>query len=157
MNIVVSYGEEFRVKPPIDMRQKVEVLQKRLVELPQYEPETKHHFHGGMYCREVFRHAGVLVVGAVHKKEHFYLIVSGRVAITDGEGGVQEVTGPHLFCSKPGTKRAVYSITDALCMTFHATKADSVEAAENELVEVEPESMYSFGNTVKQDKIEVKP
>lgn len=155
--MAISYGKGFGVAPPQMMRQKVETLQQELSKLPQYEPETKHYFHGGMYCREVFRHAGVLVVGAVHKKEHFYLIVSGTVAITDGEGNVQEVTGPHLFQSKPGTKRAVYAVTDALCMTFHAIEATSVEEAEAELVEVEPDSMYSLGNQVKHKEIEVQP
>ena len=157
MNMTVTYGEGFGIAPPQMMRQKVETLQQELSKLPQYEPQTKHYFHGGMYCREVFRHAGVLVVGAVHKKEHFYLIVSGTVAITDGEGNVQEVTGPHLFQSKPGTKRAVYAVTDALCMTFHAIEATSVEEAEAELVEVEPNSMYSLGNQVKHKEIEVQP
>lgn len=157
MNMTVTYGEGFAVAPPQMMRQKVESLQRELSKLPQYEPETKHYFHGGMYCREVFRHAGVLVVGAIHKKEHLYLIVSGTVAITDGEGNVQEVTGPHLFRSKPGTKRAVYAITDALCMTFHAIEATTVEEAEAELVEVEPDSMYALGNTVKNKQIEVSP
>ena len=139
------------------MQQKVGALQAELSKLPQYQPDTRHYFHGGMYCREVFRHAGVLVVGAVHKKEHFYLIVSGTVTITDGEGNAQEVTGPHLFQSKPGTKRAVYAVTDALCMTFHAIEATSVEEAEAELVEVELDSMYSLGNQVKHKEIEVQP
>lgn len=153
----IIHGNEFDVAPPEMMRQKVDALQSELSKLPQYEPETKHYFHGGMYCREVFRHAGVLVVGAVHKKEHFYIIVSGTVAITDGEGNVQEVTGPHLFQSKPGTKRAVYAITDTLCMTFHAIEATTVEEAEAELVEVDPDSMYSLGNQVKHKEIEVQP
>ena len=94
---------------------KVQALQNALMAFEPYQPETEHVFHGGMYCRKVFRPAGVLVVGKVHKKEHFYLIVSGTVAITTDDG-VQLVTGPHLLCSKPGTKRAVYAETDALCM-----------------------------------------
>ena len=157
MNMTVTYGKGFEVASSPDMRDKVKILQEELSKLPQYQPETKHYFHGGMYCREVFRHAGVLVVGKVHKKEHFYLIVSGTVQITDGEGNAQEVTGPHLFQSKPGTKRAVYAVTDALCMTFHAIEATSVEEAEAELVEVEPDSMYSLGNQVKHKEIEVQP
>jgi hypothetical protein len=139
------------------MQYKIGALQAELSKLPQYQPETKHYFHGGMYCREVFRHAGVLVVGAVHKKEHFYLIVSGTVAITDGEGQVQEVTGPHLFHSKPGTKRAVYAVTDALCMTFHATQSQTVEEAEAELVEIEDNTNYLPGNVLKQELLEVSP
>lgn len=142
--------------PALDfMREKVGVLQQELSKLPQYEPETRHFFHGGMYCREVFRPAGVLIVGAVHKKEHFYLVVSGTVAITDGEGDVREVTAPQLFLSKPGTKRAVYALTDALCVTFHATDAVSVEQAEEELVEADPDSMFGVGNRIKLQPQEV--
>jgi hypothetical protein len=152
----VAYGKGFEVDQPISMLDKVKALQVEVSKLPQYEPETKHYFHGGMYCREVFRHAGVLVVGAVHKKEHFYLIVSGKVAITTNDG-VQEVTGPHLFSSTPGTKRAVYAVTDALCMTFHAIEAKTVEEAEAELVEAEPENMYSPGNQIKHQPVEVLP
>jgi hypothetical protein len=77
------------------------------------------------------------------------------VAITDGDGNVQEVTGPHVVQSKPGTKRAVYAVTDALCMTFHVTEATTVEEAEATLVEVDPTSMYSLGNRVKNTEIEV--
>ena len=153
----VTYGQGFDMALPQMMRQKVDALQQVLSKMPQYQPETKHYFHGGMYCREVFRHAGVLVVGAVHKKEHFYLIVSGTVQITDGEGNAQTVTGPHLFQSKPGTKRAVYAVTDTLCMTFHATESTTVDAAEAELVEIDDNSMYSLGNQVKHQEIEVQP
>ena len=134
------------------MRERVQSLQVELSKLPQYEPETRHTFHGGMYCREVFREAGVLVVGKVHKKEHFYLVVNGTVAITTDEG-VRQVTGPTLLCSHPGTKRAVYAITDALCMTFHRVESDNVADAEEELVEFDPDSMYLSDNTPKMRAI----
>ena len=144
----ITYGKGFDVAPAVSMINKVEALQAELLKLPQYEPITKHTFHGGMYCREVFREAGILIVGKVHKKEHFYLVVGGTVAITTDEG-VQFVTGPHLLCSKPGTKRAVYAETDALCMTFHCVESTNVEDAEAELVENAPESMFGVGNKIK--------
>ena len=136
----------------IDMRTKVEALQTELLKLPQYEPITKHTFHGGMYCREVFREAGILIVGKVHKKEHFYLVAGGTVAITTDDG-VQVITGPHLLCSKPGTKRAVYAETEALCMTFHRVESNNVEDAEAELVEHDSESMFGIGNKVKMKEL----
>ena len=144
----VTYGKGFEVAPAVSMIDKVKALQVELSKLPQYEPETKHYFHGGMYCREVFRHAGILIVGKVHKKEHFYLVASGILAITTDDG-VQEVTGPYLLCSKPGTKRAVYALTDAVCMTFHRVESNNVEDAETELVEHDPESMFGIGNKAK--------
>jgi hypothetical protein len=132
------------------MISKVQALQDVISKMPQYEPETKHTFHAGMYCREVWRPAGVIVVGKIHKKEHFYLIVSGTVSITTDEG-VKSVTGPHLLCSKPGTKRAVYAETDALCMTFHVVDAKTIEDAEQELVEEDESSMFALGNKLKNE------
>ena len=152
MNMTMTFGKG--LLPNVPLSQRVENLQREISKLPQYEPKTTHTFHAGMYCREVWRPAGVLVVGKVHKKEHFYLIVSGTVAITTDDG-VQLVTGPHLLCSTPGTKRAVYAETDALCMTFHVVDAKTIEDAEAELVETDANDMYTIGNTIKDQQIEV--
>jgi len=151
----VTYGSEFGLSKPIDMRSKVEALQAEVSKFEQYQPETEHIFHGGMYCRKVFRKATALIVGKVHKKEHFYMVVSGTVAVTTDDG-VRLITGPELLCSKPGTKRAVYAETDAMCMTFHRVDAETVEDAEAELVEDDPKSMFTIGNQVKDLQIEVK-
>lgn len=134
----------------VTTRGDVDRLQRELAKLPQYEPLTKHHFHGGMYCREVWRAAGVLVVGAVHRKEHLYVIVSGTALITGGNKPAKRVTGPTVMLSLPGTKRAVYAETDVLCMTFHRTDATTVEAAEAELVEPDATSQYGPGNRLLQ-------
>ena len=129
---------------------RVQALQNIMQLMPQYAPPTEHMFHGGMYCRQVWRPAGCTIVGKIHKKEHFYLIVSGTVAITTDEG-VKSVTGPTLLCSKPGTKRAVYAETDALCMTFHVVNAKTIEDAEQELVEEDDSSMFTLGNKLKNE------
>jgi hypothetical protein len=130
----VTYGRGFL--PAISMHQKVERLQEVLSALPQYEPPTTHYFHAGMYCREVWRKADVMVVGV---------------------GEPQRFTGPHLILSAPGTKRAVYAETDVLCMTFHRTDATTVEAAEAELVEEDAAAMYGPGNLIKHQENEVLP
>lgn len=152
MQVTMTFGKG--LLPNVPLRQRVENLQREISKLPQYEPKTTHTFHAGMYCREVWRPAGVLVVGKVHKKEHFYLIVSGTVAITTDDG-VQLITGPQLLCSTPGTKRAVYAETDALCMTFHVVDAKTIEDAETELVETDENSMFTIGNNLKDKQVEV--
>jgi quercetin dioxygenase-like cupin family protein len=137
-------------------REQIEQLQAEMVKMPQYEAPTEHVFHGGMYCRQVWRPAGCLIVGKVHKKEHFYMVVSGTVKVTTDDG-LQTITGPMLLCSKPGTKRAVFAETDALCMTFHRVDSNTVEDAESELVEDDPKSMFTIGNKIKHAEIEVSP
>ena len=139
----------------LEMRQHVEALQQGLSKLKQYEPITEHTFHGGMYVRKVFRPAGCLIVGKVHKKEHLYFVVFGTIAVTTDEGA-RRITGPAMLCSSPGTKRAVYAETDALCMTIHRTDATTVEAAEADIVEDDPSAMFTFGNQLKQPALEVQ-
>lgn len=154
MNLATLFHNAGIETPQQSVRDRVIALQADVSKLPQYEPVTKHYFHAGMYCREVWRQADVVVVGKVHKKEHFYLIVSGTVAITT-DNGVQLVTGPHLLKCSAGTKRAVTSVTDALCMTFHIVDATTVEEAEKELVEEDANDMYAIGNQLKQITNEV--
>lgn len=83
------------------------------------------------------------------------MVVVGTVLITTDDG-VQELTAPAMLCSKPGTQRAVYAVTDAMCMTIHRADSATVEDAENELVEVDPESAFSIGNKLKTPQIEVE-
>jgi hypothetical protein len=124
-------------------------LKAEIAKLPQYEPATKHHFHGGMYCREVWRDAGVALVGKVHKKEHFYIVVTGRLLVA-GDGEPAREVGPgELMLSKPGTQRAVISLEPSLCMTFHRTDAKTVKEAEAELIEEDPDALYDCFNKVK--------
>lgn len=151
--MIITYGPEFFPARAASMRNRVEHLQEELSKLPQYEPATKHYFHAGMYCREVFREAGVVIVGKVHLKEHFYVIATGTVVITTDDG-VQELTGPVVLMSKPGTKRAVYSVTDATCMTFHVTDSKTPEEAECELVEHDPRAVLDFNNKVKKEVLQ---
>lgn len=130
----------------LDMKQKVSELQKAMLgHVEPIELDTKHRFHGGMYLREVFRPADCLIVGKVHKKEHFYIVLSGTVIITTDDG-VVEVSAPYIFESRPGTKRAVYAKTDAVCVTIHKADSSSIEEVERELVEDDPDCVYLPGN-----------
>ena len=70
---------------PVPTREQIESLQREMLKLPQIEPETKHHFADGMYARELFRKAGTLIVGKVHKKEHFFVLALERMSLPQQE------------------------------------------------------------------------
>ena len=53
-------------------------LQHEMSTMEQAELKTDHYFSEGMYCRKVFRPAGTLIVGKVHKKDHFLMCVAGE-------------------------------------------------------------------------------
>lgn len=117
-----------------DNREKIKSLAMAMRELPQLELKTDHYFADGMYIRSVFRPAGAVIVGKVHKKEHFYIIVSGCVDVTSG-GEVVRHHAPYIVVSKPGTQRAVFAVEDSLCMTVHRTDNTNLDEIEKELVE----------------------
>lgn len=133
----------------------IERLQAVISKMPQVELPTRHYFADGMYCREVFRPADTTIVGKVHKREHFYMVIQGEVTVVSGTQRVR-VKAPHIFVSTPGTKRAVYSHEDSVCITVHRTDLKDLSAIERELVEEDTQAMFGPGNVLKVPELELK-
>jgi quercetin dioxygenase-like cupin family protein len=129
--------------------EKVWALQREMLKIPQLELQTNHYFADGMYAREVIRPAGCLIVGKVHKKEHFYIVTKGRIAVTTDEG-VREISAPAVIVSKPGTKRAVLALEDSVCMTVHRTDNTDIDVIEAELVEADDIALFDAHNRLKE-------
>lgn len=132
---------------------KVRTLQRAIAQLPQFEPETEHYFADGMYCRSVARPQGCTIVGKVHKREHLYVVCCGTVLVAGNDGPAVEYTGPAVIVSKPGTKRAVYAVTDAVCLTVHRTDNRDLEDIERELVEEDVTALFDCRNNVIHERI----
>lgn len=132
-------------------RAKVLALQRASAELPQAVDHirTRHYFADGMYCREVYRDKHVLIVGKVHKKDHFYIVADGTVAVTNGDGPATIYKAPAVIVSKPGTKRAVLALTNATCVTVHRTDKTDLDEIEDELVEPDETALFDARNNVK--------
>jgi hypothetical protein len=141
---------------PLPTMEQILALQDLMKSLPQVKVTTKHYFADGMYCREMFRPAGTTIVGRVHKKEHFYIIIYGELTVI-GEGYRERLKGPTLIISKPGTKRVVFAHTDALCITIHRTPFTNLDEVEEDISVVDPESPYTTGNTLKPGIVYEEP
>jgi hypothetical protein len=133
--------------------QDIQKLQALMVTLPQIELETKHHFADGMYCRELFRPAGTLIVGKVHKREHFYILLSGEITVS-GDGYRERFKAPKIIISAPGTKRAVFAHVDSICLTIHRTDLRDIDEIEKELIEPDETALFDFHNKLKVPQIE---
>jgi len=123
-------------------------LQAAMLKMPQAELETFHYFADGMYARVVKRAAGTLIVGKVHKKEHFYIVTKGKVEVAS-DTGTQTYEAGEVIVSKPGTKRAVLALEDSICMTVHRTKKHNLDKIERELVDDDPTALYDSANKLK--------
>lgn len=130
-------------------RETILELQTTMASMPQAELTTAHHWADGMYCRFLPRPAGTLIVGKVHKREHFYIVCCGIVRVTNGEGAAREITGPAVIVSQPGTKRAVLAMTDATCITVHRTDKTDLDEIETELIEPDGLALFDAYNHLK--------
>ena len=132
----------------LDMRSKVLQLEQVMREMPQVELDTKHYHADGMYARVLSRPAGTLIVGKKHKKQHFYVVLTGRVQVV-GDEEVKEFGPGTVLVSEPGTKRAVLALEDSVCMTVHRTNKRNLDKIEKELVEDEPLALFDSSNKLK--------
>lgn len=140
--------------PVPSMRPAIERLQAELVKLPQLEPKTDHYFADGVYLRTVWSPAGSVIVGKVHKTEHLYAVLSGKVRVTMDTGVIElDATkdGPQILTCPIGTKRAVYILEDAWRMNVHRNvdNVKEIEALEELLVESDPQCQYLPGNKLR--------
>ncbi|CAB5212543.1 hypothetical protein UFOVP192_29 [uncultured Caudovirales phage] len=133
--------------------EQIEKLQSEMVKMPQAELETEHYFSGGMYCRKVFRTAGTLIVGKVHKKAHFFMCAKGEI-VAWTENGMKKLVAGDIIESNPGTKRVTLALSDAIGITFHKTDKTDLDEIEAELIEPEDAALFDSSNKLKKIVIE---
>lgn len=136
----------------VPSREQIEELQRHMVKMPQAKVITEHYFSEGMYCRKVFRPAGTLIVGKVHKKDHFFFCASGEM-IAWSETGMRLLQAGDVIESKPGTKRVTLAITDAIGITVHKTNETNIEDIEKELLEPDEAALFDANNNLKNFQI----
>lgn len=129
-------------------RDQIDRLQAEMVKMPQVELQTEHYFVLGMYCRRVFRPAGTLIVGKIHKQPHFFLCAKGEI-IAWTESGMKKLQAGDVVECKPGTKRITLATQDSIGVTIHKTEETELEKIELELVEPDETSMFDSGNKLK--------
>lgn len=79
----------------------------------------RHIFTPGIYARQIVLPAGSILVGKIHREEHINFLESGHVKVFTEFGLLEELRGPLLIVSKPGTKRTVHAIEETVWTTIH--------------------------------------
>jgi hypothetical protein len=154
LNMVLNHTITELVKDKIPSREEIMTLQAEMVKMPQAELKTEHYFSDGMYCRKVWRPAGTIIVGKVHKKDHFFLCASGEI-IAWTENGMRTLKAGDVIESKPGTKRVTMAIIDSIGITVHRTDSTILDDIEEELIEDEPQAMFDSNNKLKPPMIDM--
>ena len=136
-------------------REQIDRLQAEMVKMPQVELQTEHYFVPGMYCRRVFRPAGTLIVGKIHKKPHFFLCVKGEI-IAWTENGMRKLQAGDVVECQPGTKRVTLATQDSIGVTIHKTEETDLDKIELELVEPDETALFDSSNKLKQIVADIK-
>lgn len=151
MNELINLDKD--LKPT---REDIDNLQSKLMTMEQSkELVTNHYFANGMYAREVHRPKGTLIVGKVHKHEHFFFVTKGQINVWT-EDGMIEMKAPYVVISKPGTKRVTFAVEDSTGMTVHRTDKTDLNDIEEENIEEDLNSKFDAMNFIKSMQIEGK-
>jgi hypothetical protein len=129
-------------------------LQEEMLKMPQVEDMvTDHFFADGMYSRRVFRKAGTLIVGKVHKKDHFFICTKGEI-IAWTEKGMKKLSAGDIIECKQGTKRVTLATMDSIGTTIHRTNKTNLDEMEAELIEPDETALFDSSNKLKSIVIE---
>jgi hypothetical protein len=108
-------------------------LETTLLQMPQVEIQTRHHFHAGMYARTIRIPAGVVITGALIKIATL-LILNGKASVFIGDE-VLEFDGYHLIPANAGRKQAFLAHEDTDLTMLFPTLATTVDEAEAEFTD----------------------
>lgn len=124
----------------------IQALQAFLAVQPeQVRLEVRHHFTDGLYARELCVPAGVVLVGALHRTRHLFVLTQGHIVVNDGTGA-KELHAPYTCETQPGIKRAITALTDAVMMTFHVTAETDLAKIEAAVIIPETELPNAVGD-----------
>lgn len=126
----------------------------QIVNLTKGELPLTHTFSDGVYVREIFMKAGMIVVGHVHKTRHINIVSTGK-ALVWMNGEVKEVTAPYTFESEAGVRKVLYIIEDMFWSTVHVTNETNLDKLKDNLVDLKASENLSLNfDKITQELLE---
>lgn len=123
-------------------RDKVNLIEAEMRKQPQVSLPLRHYFADGVYGRELFIPAGIMLTGKIHKRAQINILSKGTIQVLT-ENGVVEVSAPFTVVSPPSTKRIALAVTDCVWTTFLPTDETDPEKIETEFT-AETEQEYQL-------------
>lgn len=102
-------------------------VESELLKHPAVELPVIHRFVPGMYIREIHIPAGTMLTSMKHKTEHPFTVSKGKIRVSSANEGSVTYEAPHTGITKPGTRRALFALTDVVWTTYHVTNETDIE------------------------------
>jgi hypothetical protein len=106
----------------------IDSVEEVMLDMPQASCPVSHYFGPGVYIREVTIPAGALAIGHAQKLEHLNVMISGSVAMIEGDS-VKVLTAPMIFTGQPGRKIG-YAIETTVWHNIYATEERDIDKLE---------------------------
>jgi hypothetical protein len=116
---------------------------------------VKHRFTNGMYVREIFMPAGTLITSKIHKTQHQYFVLQGKVSVWIDEGEEIFIEAPFIGTTEQGTRRVLYIWEDCIWATSHPNPDnETVEEIEERIIEKHDNYLISENGKARLGKIQ---
>jgi len=77
-----------------------------------------HSFSDGIYTREILIRKGMFAIGKIHKSDHTFFLMKGKLLLCTEEG-VKEIEAPFYGTASAGTKRVAIALEDTVFVNVH--------------------------------------
>ena len=95
----------------------------------------KHTFADGIYIRQMTIEKGEIILGAIHKHLHVWILLSGCITVLT-EDSLGEYVAPCTVLSTPGVKRVIYGNEQSIFTNVHKnpTNTEDIKELEKQIV-----------------------
>lgn len=104
---------------------------------PQAPCNVRHRFAPGVYIREVTILADTFAIGHYQKREHFNVMLKGRVTVMRDDGTTETLEAPQSFIAPPGRKVG-YVHEDMVWLNIYSTDETDIDKLESMFLEKSP-------------------
>ena len=108
----------------------------------------KHTFADGIYVRQMTIAKDEMIIGAIHKHLHVWILLSGcKTVLTNGE--LKEYKAPCTVLSEPGVKRIIYGNEESIFTNVHKnpTNTEDIKELEKQIIALNYEEYEEYINS----------
>lgn len=122
----------------MELRAGISRVKAEMAKLPQVEQPLKHDFLPGLYLRTIVNPQGSIVGTKIHREANVSTILRGKLQCIT-EDGLEILTAPCQFITKPGTERILYAVEETEFSTTHPNPTDTQNIDELEARIIAPD------------------
>ena len=133
--------------------EKMDILEAVMLnsDLPLLDCPLKHYFIGGMYLRIIYAPKGLQAVTMLHKTNHPFFLMKGKIKVYSDNEGVQELEAPYVNCTQQGTRRYIEILEDVVFCTVHRTDVVPESGSEEDIDKAVDKVMFEIMDLREND------